>query len=651
MKNNTDHRIKILDDLYLSVLGREADDEGIRMYLPYVHKPNGLNRIRTDLMRSKEYKKVQYPKLPNIIINNGKTKEYSSLNLKNQNVLLLSLIKDCSYNIHHLKNIIHQLGLFFNNVNYYYLTNNNTDSTDRELLRLKSELPNNIDGIHLKNEQIRPITKNKNPHRTQKFATYRNILIKESINRFGSNFDYIIMLDADFATPPDVAEIVKSISINDSSWSYISGNYCYNNSDYYYDSFALRLHDDPQEIEKIYPLFSRYYSVSHHWIDKLYKFSNWIDVSCAFGGICIYKAKEIYELYHQNNNIYDTDITYSTCEHISLSNKLKNKKYINSNLYFQSLEKLSTMSNDSYAFIPRDAGFFSVFNFLIGSISSGYRAYPNFNKQKFTKYNRGNPKHFCYWTTNTNSWMDFFEPIQYYQNDLTHTDQQLGRLPVINGSDIASKEFTHPEHTKSLFTNISKFNKWRYDTNQIYQSYIKIKEDIINEVKYIIQNIKDKNTQIIGVHYRHPSHSVESGDIYLQQYFDAINEILVNNPEAQIFIASDTEFGILAFQKEYGDRLHYIENIERLNLDNILAWAYAMKQHKKSNDVGFINNKGYELQHIKSSENHVDNYKMTKDLLLEVLCLSECNYLIHTISNIALTISYINPSITLKTLI
>ena len=185
----------------------------------------------------------------------------------------------------------------------------------------------------------------------------------------------------------------------------------------------------------------------------------------------------------------------------------------------------------------------------------------------------------------------------------------------------------------------------------IYEKYIVPKKDIIDETNTIINKIKNNNIPIIGVHYRHPSHSVESGDIYLQQYFNVIDSLLENMPNAKIFLASDTEFGILAFKQKYGNIVNYIENIERLDLDNILAWAFAMKKHRKIDDVGFINNKGYELQHTKSNDISQNNYKMTRDLLLEIFCLSKCDYLIHTISNIALTISYINPSIKFKTLI
>lgn len=309
------------------------------------------------------------------------------------------------------------------------------------------------------------------------------------------------------------------------------------------------------------------------------------------------------------------------------------------------------INNSKATFVPRDAGFFSVFNFLIGSIHNNVKSYPLFDKSVFEKCHGPKTQHFCYWGYEKNSWFDYFEPVQYENNDTTHTSDSIYTLPIINGSNIASKEFTHPQNVKNLVLNTVKFSNWRKDVNKTYSKYIKFKQNIIDDciTFFNSHNIKDP---IIGVHYRHPSHSVESGCIYLQQYFDEIDKLICIHPHSKIFIASDTEFGILAFQQKYKDKIIYMTDIERLNLDNILAWAYALTKSQKINEVGFIDNKGYELQHIQSANREVsNNYKMTKDLLSEVLCLSKCDYLIHTISNVALAVSYMNPSSKFITLV
>jgi hypothetical protein len=60
------------------------------------------------------------------------------------------------------------------------------------------------------------------------------------------------------------------------------------------------------------------------------------------------------------------------------------------------------------------------------------------------------------------------------------------------------------------------------------------------------------------------------------------------------------------------------------------------------------NGKGFELHHKRI--NSKNNYKITLDLLKEVLLLSKCNQLINNVSNIPFAISYINPEIEIITL-
>lgn len=59
MQTHDKNKIDILNQLYLNLLNRPVDENGIKNYSPYIHKPNGISRITTDIMRSKEYKNKQ----------------------------------------------------------------------------------------------------------------------------------------------------------------------------------------------------------------------------------------------------------------------------------------------------------------------------------------------------------------------------------------------------------------------------------------------------------------------------------------------------------------------------------------------------------------------------------------------------------------
>jgi hypothetical protein len=149
---------------------------------------------------------------------------------------------------------------------------------------------------------------------------------------------------------------------------------------------------------------------------------------------------------------------------------------------------------------------------------------------------------------------------------------------------------------------------------------------------------------MIGVHYRHPSNCCEQVIVLLEDYFKKIDKIIEKNKDVGIYLATDTEFGIAAFQRRYGIKLGYIEGIKRTTMDNLLEWAYA-RGVSNSDGVGFIDNKGYELQHISSRENKGGDPSLGYDVLLDVFCLAECDYFIHTVSNLSLAVSYINPDL------
>ena len=301
-------------------------------------------------------------------------------------------------------------------------------------------------------------------------------------------------------------------------------------------------------------------------------------------------------------------------------------------------------------FLPRDAGFFSVFNFLIGTMGRGIRAYPYFNKELFLK-NRGTNKQFCYWTDKENSWFDFFEPISYYEKDTEHTDKNFLSYSISSGED-APEEFKTPRVFKKLLQSDNKLSQsWRQNTHNVYDQYIKFQPHILKTSTDIFTDMFERDSFVIGLHYRHPSHSVESGEIFIQQYYNVIDNILLQQPNAKIFLATDTEFGLMVFTHKYGDRIKYIKETTRLPIDNILEWAYALNNIGKSDTVGLIKGRGYELHQNNIHNNPNFNYReMTNALLYEILCLSKCNMLINSTSNMSLALSYINPNIPIITL-
>lgn len=635
-----------LNTIYRKILNRDVDPSGISSYIKYMDSPTGYQIVEKDLYASKEYKdktliKKLVPKEFSVI--SGTIPQKKQIDTKNISILLLSLVKDCSHNnsLLYVKTFITNLKDRFKTIKFGIYTNNNHDNTLNKLQDWQAK-DKDIFIFNGNDEPLFDIKNNGCGNRIPKLSEYRATIFKKSIEHFQEKFDYIIVFDSDICAEMDIEPLIESLSVDD-NWSAISSNNCFRYSDIHYDTLALRLLEQPIDISTTYPKFLSHYGKTYDWNHTLYIFDNFVEVKSAFGGLTIYHADELLSLFEKYDNPYlEQNLPDCTCEHTVLSLKLKNKKYINANMRFINKETKNSITNTSpKMFIPRDAGFFSVFNFLIGSIINNNRVYPFFNKQQFLTYRKTND-HFCYWTTNENSWFDFFEPISFYNNDTEHVNNRFINYEMTGGEE-APKEFKEPSEIKWLLKGDKvKFNSWRIKTHNIYKHYIKPKEELIIYVDAIFNKMFSSTDNVVGVHYRHPSHSVESGPIFLQQYFDIIDNIIIQNPDTKIFLASDTRFGVVAFEDKYKDRVKHIDGIDRLPLDNILAWAYALTTGS-TDTVGFINNKGYELQHLNSNKDTLDNYNFTKSLLTEIFCLSKCHTVINSTSNISLALAYINP--------
>lgn len=294
--------------------------------------------------------------------------------------------------------------------------------------------------------------------------------------------------------------------------------------------------------------------------------------------------------------------------------------------------KLIRHFENLYMFVPRDAGFFSVFNYLIGSLCRGYKLYPYFNKNMMEKF-QNKIEHFCYLdTTIDNSWFHFFEPIRHFQDDTIHTDHLYKNFKV-TGGEFANNEFTGPKHTLKLIKS-NRFAQWRKATHQVLTNFIQVKSDISEASLQIFQKFKK---QMIGVHFRNPSHWSEQGFVYLKDYFTKIDEILQNKKDIGIYLATDTDFGLAAFAMRYSDLIVYNQYCDRGSIDYFLSWVYNC-QENKIDDYSFTTG----IHNQKSISN---NYSVSlgKDVLLDVILLAKCNYLVHTLSNISLAVSYWNP--------
>ena len=588
--------------------------------------------IKSNIMLTKN--KIHIYDIPNIEV------KYNDINLLDTKILILSLIKDPIDSAKYLDNFINNISLKIPNTQFSFFTNNNSNSGQLFLELIISKYKN-IQLIKHKNEHIDLY------NRIHKFAEYRNLNFEYATKTLGTNFDYVIVFDSDLYSDIPVDNIIQSLSL-DVKWSCISANCTYANSNFYYDELALRFKNDSKDISHLHPQFKEYYGVSQKWLESIKIFNAWTEVDSAFGCFSIYKMQELLDIYNEHGKLYNIDdYPPYTAEHISLHDKLLHKQLISPIIkYTNNVQIEDNMINIPTAFVPRDAGFFSVFNFYVGCLTQGGRPYPLWNKQELLNMHRTND-HFAYWTENFNCWFDYFEPVEFFANDTTHISQEYLKLPRYSGEQ-GPEEFRIPDKTKQLLKGDKEtFKQWRINVHKFFKTFVKFKPEIVDSVNEIWDDNFGDSQNIIGIHYRHPSHFIESGKIYLEDYFSKIDTILKEHPRSKIFLASDSQFGIYSFVERYGNRVFYIQDIDRLSMAEFLQWAFGLADGK-ADHVGFINGKGYELHHKRVGK--TDNKKMTTDLLKEVLCLSRCNQIINNISNIPLAISYINPEVEIITL-
>lgn len=300
--------------------------------------------------------------------------------------------------------------------------------------------------------------------------------------------------------------------------------------------------------------------------------------------------------------------------------------------------------------IPRDCGFFSAFNFLVGEIvKEEHYIYPFWNYKVFSIVHNNKKDHFCYMDASIeNNWFNYFEPIQYNIDTLPISHEKINinnitKYKATIGLN-ASEEFRIPRVVGELMSDTIKFNHWRKQTSEKFHKYIKLNKRLQLKLQTICKSFDGH--KVIGVHYRNPSHCAEQGKVYIKQYFDKIDAILRKDPECYIYLATDTDLGVAAFNIKYKDKLIINNDAIKTTIDDFIDWAYA-RGEGSTNFVGFINGKGYD-SHAKIAANNKcqkTNTKMGDDVIIDCFALAKCDYLVHSQSNITLAVSYINPDL------
>lgn len=249
-------------------------------------------------------------------------------------------------------------------------------------------------------------------------------------------------------------------------------------------------------------------------------------------------------------------------------------------------------------------GLFALFMYVLDHIAiAEERGYiPVVDARQFELYK-------CKEMNNENVWELFFEQIndQSFEDILKNENYVLSRVgfPMYKG--------LYYYRTKP---NILPKKEQVAELNSIVKRYIKIKQNILNDVDPYVEKLKS-NKRTLGIHIRgtdmyrqkgeHPRPSEKIKDI------GYIKNIMNKHKIDHIFLCTDTEKNIDMFRKEFGNRVFFTK---------------ALRQRDDSYT-------GVHRDERLNKKRQYHNFLLGKEVIIDMLVLSKCTVLLCGPSNVS----------------
>jgi hypothetical protein len=155
---------------------------------------------------------------------------------------------------------------------------------------------------------------------------------------------------------------------------------------------------------------------------------------------------------------------------------------------------------------------------------------------------------------------------------------------------------------------------WRAAYGATFARHVFIRPALRERAQQLVrETIGDRHT--IGVHLRHPRSSVEAprGAPSIDYFIARTRELQGRRTDSCVFLATDVSEAIAAFRDAFGDRLVVQSEVPRASV------AEEQIHHRTAS--------------VASGQS----------ALVDALVLSECDALLHTVSNLATAVGYISP--------
>jgi hypothetical protein len=201
-------------------------------------------------------------------------------------------------------------------------------------------------------------------------------------------------------------------------------------------------------------------------------------------------------------------------------------------------------------------------------------------------------------------WQRFFEPLAF---------------PNAPAEEHASYEYADLAMTgMHAYRMYKRGSRWRTSYGRAFAEHVRVREELRGRVAELWHDGggSDAGRRAVGVHYRHPEHSHECPrDIpYMEAFISRAKAVVGRDRDALVVLATDVQEAVDGFRNAFGERLLVQEGVAR-------APAGAT-QYEWDAPAGI---------------------EMGERALIDALLLARCDVLVHTTSNLATAVGYINP--------
>lgn len=233
-----------------------------------------------------------------------------------------------------------------------------------------------------------------------------------------------------------------------------------------------------------------------------------------------------------------------------------------------------------------------------------------------------------------NGWDLYFRPIELSNSTLAE------QKPQAPSFDIAGvlHNFRCIDEPWNSYNEQEQYNH-RELVSQKMGQYIRIQPEILDEAQKFYEKHMEGH-RCVGFHIRYSAaHAVEmSGgkNVSLEDYIEEAEMLLKKDPKIKIFIATDSQVVIEKFNKYFDDK--------HLNKNQLLYSNAPRSKDDSEPHLIWGKEEEYkkELEQFHAKKPGYTGGKMT---IIDVLLLSKCEKFVHSASNIAFFVTYVNPKI------